>query len=152
LPLEGQEQVDDIQVPGRAIPKTQRPLANYRYVTPDYFPAMGIPLLQGRMFGTADRDRPVAVISESVAQKLWPGENPLRKHFRPRGDTQGALVQVMGVVANIRRFALDEPPLLMIYEPIGNPKWRRMSASLVVRSTISSISLSSALRNAIRNV
>lgn len=152
LPLEGQEQVDDIQVPGRVIPEAQRPLANYRYVTPDYFQAMGIPLLQGRMFGNADRDRPVAVISESVAEKLWPGENPLGKQFRPGGDPQWPLVQVIGVVADIRTVALDEPPLLMIYEPIGNPKWRRMNASLVVRSTISSISLSSALRNAIRNV
>lgn len=152
LPLQGQEQVDDIEVPGRVVPESQRPLANYRYVTPEYFQAMGIPLLQGRLIEPSDRDRPVALISESVAHKIWPGTNPLGKQFRPGEDTQWPLVQVIGVVADIRTVALDEPPLLMIYEPIGNAKWWGMRASLVVRSTISPTSLSAALRNAIRSV
>jgi len=152
LPLEGQEQVDDIDVPGRVLPETQRPLANYRYVTPEYFQAMGIRLLQGRLIEAADQDRPVAIISESVAQKVWPGADPLGKDFRPGEDPQWPPVHVIGVVADIRTVALDEPPLLMIYEPIGNPKWRGMSASLVVRSTILPTSLNSALRNAIHSV
>lgn len=150
LPLEGQEQVSDIAVPGRVVAEAQRPIANYRYVTPEYFQAMGIPLLQGRLIEPADRDRPVAVISESVAQKIWHAENPIGKQLSLGG--QWPLLQVIGVVADIRTVALDEAPLLMIYLPIGHPIWSGMRASLVVRSTISPTSLSSALRDAIRGV
>jgi putative ABC transport system permease protein len=113
---------------------------------------MGIPLLRSHLIEPADRDRRVAVISESVARKVWPSENPLGKLFRPGADAQWPLVQVIGIAADVRAGALDEVPLLMIYEPIGHAKWRGMSASLVVRSTISPTSLSSALRNAIRTV
>ena len=61
----------------------QTPIANYRYVSPGYFQSMGIPLRQGRSIEQADSDRHVAVISESVAKKVWPGENPLGKQFHP---------------------------------------------------------------------
>ena len=79
---------------------------------------MGIALRQGRLIEPADRDRHVAVISESVAKKVWPGENPLGKQFHP-GDDEKPLTEIIGVVADIRTVALDEPPLLMVYHPAG---------------------------------
>ena len=89
LPLEGQEQVDGISVPGRSTKGLPDAIANYRYVSSGYFQSMGIPLRQGRLIEPADRDRHVAVISESVAKQVWPGENPLGKQFHP-GRRQGA--------------------------------------------------------------
>jgi len=148
LPLEGQEQVSIIEVPGRVVPIAQTPIASYRYVTPEYFQTMGIPVLRGHLMEPADLDRPVAIISESVAKQIWPLENPIGKQFR-RNDP---LLQVIGVVADVRTVALDEPPLLMIYQPIGAPGWPGMQASLVVRTAISPMSLSSALRDAIRSI
>ncbi len=148
LPLEGQEQVEDIDVPGRTMRGLQAPVANYRYVSPGYFQSMGIQLRQGRLIEQADRDRHVAVISESVANKVWPGENPLGKQFNK------PLTEVIGVVADIRAVALDEPPLLMVYEPIGpaSPTWEGLHASLVVRATIAPAALGTAVRGAIRSV
>jgi putative ABC transport system permease protein len=152
LPLQGQEQVDDIMVPGRPLPKGQLPLANYRYVTPEYFQAMGIPLLRGRLLSDSDRDRHVAVVSASVADKIWPGENPLGKQFRPGPDWP--LAEVVGVVGDIRTLSLDQVPVLMVYEPIGpgSPKWRGSRGSLVVRAVIPPASLASAMRDTIRKV
>ncbi|MGO8734778.1 MAG: ADOP family duplicated permease [Terriglobia bacterium] len=149
LPLEGQEQVDAINVPGRSTKDLQAPIANYRLVTPGYFQSMGIALRQGRLIEQADRDRHVAVISESVAKKVWPGENPLGKQFHP-GDDDKPLSEVIGVVADIRTVALDEPPLLMVYLPAGPAS--RNYASLVVRTAIAPSALASAVRGAILSV
>jgi predicted permease len=153
LPLEGQEQVDGINVPGRSNTQLQAPIANYRYVSPGYFQSIGIPLRQGRSIEPADRDRHVALISESVANKVWPGENPLGKQFHP-GEDQRPLTEVVGVVADIRTVALDEPPILMVYLPIGpvSRSWSGAHASLVVRATILPEALGTALRSVIQSV
>jgi hypothetical protein len=69
LPLRGEdwvsELVDPALQPGDAI-------ANFRFITPDYCKAMGIPLLAGRFFDGHDWDRPVALVSERAARHLWP--------------------------------------------------------------------------------
>jgi putative ABC transport system permease protein len=153
LPLEGQEQVDSIVVPGRPPDDPQVPIANYRYVSSDYFQAMGIALRQGRLIAPADRDRHVAIIAEAVAKKLWPGESPLGKQFHP-GEDNRPLTEVIGVVADIRAAALDQPPLLMVYLPAwpGSRNWDGAHASLVVRATMAPASLGPAVRQAIRSV
>jgi putative ABC transport system permease protein len=105
------------------------------------------------MLEPADAERHVAVISESVANRVWPGEDPIGKKFRSGGDTQWPMVEVVGVVGDIRSVALDESPGLMIYQPIGpgSPKWWGGRASLVVRSTLAPASLFSAVRAAIHD-
>jgi len=110
--------VDGIGVPGRPTKGLPDAIANYRYVSSEYFQSMGIALRQGRLIEPADRDRHVAVISESVAKKVWPGEIALGKQFHPGADDR-PLTEVIGVVADIRTVALDEAPLLMIYQPAG---------------------------------
>lgn len=152
LPLEGQEQVDSISVPGRAS-NLQAPVANYRYVNPSYFQAMGIPLLQGRWFEPVDGTRHVAVISEGVAKEVWPGENPLGLKFKTGGD-EAPLTEVIGVVADIRTVALDESPLLMVYLPAGpvSRNWSGSHASLVVRATMAPAALGSVVRGVIQGV
>jgi putative ABC transport system permease protein len=153
LPLEGEEQVDVINVPGRQTTQLQAPLANYRYVSSGYFRAAGIPLRQGRWFEEADRTHHVAVISESVSVNVWPGENPIGKKFQP-GDPSEPLLEVIGVVGDIRAVALDHAPLLMVYLPNGpsSPNWSGSHASLVVRAAMPLSALSEAVRSAVREV
>ena len=153
LPLEGQEQVDGMMVPGRSADLSQTPIANYRYVSPEYFQAIGIALRQGRLIEPTDRDRHVAVISEAVAKSVWPGENPLGKQFRP-GEEQRPLTEVVGVVADVRAVSLDEPPLLMVYLPAspGTRNWSGEHASLVVRATTGLATLGPAVRHVIQGV
>src|SRR5579863_5847459 len=115
-PLGGQGSVTSINVPGANQPKGETPEANYRPVSPDYFAAMGIPLMRGRIFGPADRDRKVVVVSQSVADRFWPGRNPIGQmcvtYWGPPIPAE-----VVGVVADIRTVRLDEPPLMMVYVP-----------------------------------
>jgi predicted permease len=83
-------------------------------VTPTYFQAMGISLLRGRGFTEQDRpDKPfVAVISDSMAGKFWPGQDAIGKRFE-WGGRWG--FTVVGVVADARLSALDAAPAPTVY-------------------------------------
>ncbi len=71
LPLEGEGSIDNITLSGEQHIGADTPLANYRAVSSEYFQAMGIPLLEGRVFAESDRGRSTVVISKSVAERLW---------------------------------------------------------------------------------
>ena len=77
------------------------PLESF-YVRPDYFQFGGIPLLEGRPFGAADREHaePVAIVSEAAARRLWPGQSSLGRRFRPYPGEP--LVTIVGVVPSVR--------------------------------------------------
>ena len=156
LPLEGQGSVTGISVPGSSIPESQMPPANYRAVSSGYFAAMGIRLLQGRVFNESDRGRNVVVVSQSVAERFWPAENPIGKTcLTDWGPTQRE--EVIGVVSDIRTVKLDKPPVMMVYVPdwfgwfrsagfyLGVPP----SASFVVRTGMNPAGAATAVREAI---
>src|SRR5262249_4960297 len=75
LPLTGEEDNGVVFVEGVNVPMVQRPIANFRFVNPDYFRTLGIPIRDGRAFEEADRNRPVAVVSAMTAERFWPGES-----------------------------------------------------------------------------
>jgi predicted permease len=81
-------------------------------VTPDYFVSLAIPLLRGR--GFLENDQDVAIVSESFAQKRWPGEDPLRHEFE-YGDKK---LPVVGVVRNARTIGLPDSNSAEAYIPI----------------------------------
>lgn len=100
-------------------------LAHWRVVHPDYFKTLRIPLLQGRLFTEADTaETPtVVVISDSMAKRYWPGENPLGKRIK-RGlyDSDRPWITVVGVVATLeesRNIDTDEITYDAIYLPYG---------------------------------
>jgi putative ABC transport system permease protein len=81
---------------------------NWRTVTPDYFRAMGIPLVRGRTFTDADHADapPVGIIDERLARLAWPGQDPIGRRFRlPLSDAPW--VTIVGVVGDIRHETLD---------------------------------------------
>ncbi len=98
----------------------------YDIVSPGYFETMGIPLLRGRVIDATDRadSDPVAVIDETMAEKFWPGEDPIghRVAFADHGADQpeNALhwMTVVGVVANVRHYELQSPSRIEIYVPM----------------------------------
>jgi predicted permease len=101
--------------------------ANYRVATADYFRAMGIPLLRGRLFD--ERDGPdalhAAVISESLAERRWPGEEPIGKLIQYGNmDADMRAFTIVGVVADVRERGLDTEPLPTFY---GNAMQRTAS-------------------------
>jgi len=116
LPLSGQTWVDAI---GRIDHPAgvERPSANYRFIGPDYFRTLSMPILKGRAIEERDRTRPVtaAVLSARAAQALWPGEDPIGKPFtRSNPDVH---FEVVGVVVDGHPTALDTESPLMVYVP-----------------------------------
>jgi len=101
--------------------------ADRKVVTPDYFATMRIPLHQGRDFET-EEGAPVAVINETMAEELWPGQSPLGQTLR----VDDSALQVIGVVSDAKYASLSEAPRAVFYEPLGQHFSSRMT--LLLRS------------------
>lgn len=149
LPLRGAESLNLVSRPGDIRPVFERPMALYAFVSPGYFGTLRIPVRQGRTFREADRKRKFAIVSEHTAQRLWPGDNPVGKTFH-QGDTDDDLLQIVGVVADVRTVSLREEPGMMVYVPY----WQQGSAagSIAVRTTAGGESLAAALRAKVREL
>jgi len=136
LPLTGETMVNGIEVKGSygdwIDPSRKAPiLVNVRFVSPDYFRTLGIALVNGRSIEPRDRTAKVALLSERLASKIWPGQDPLGKKFNT--GSQVGEAQVVGIVRDTYNGRLDEPPTLIVYVPFWiRPPW---GASLVFRTT-----------------
>jgi putative ABC transport system permease protein len=153
LPLRGQGQVNFIVAAGDTRPRAAQPTANFRFIGPEYFGALGIRILQGRTFTYAERAAGrlmPALISEPVAARLWPNQDPIGKHFS-RGNPDEAGFEVVGVVADARTTSVERTPPLMVYVPYW---WRtRASTSLLVKTgAIDSTALVRAIRSAVHQI
>jgi len=104
-----------VSVPGRdSIPTLKSGGPYYQAVTPDYFAAMGTPVL-GRAFSAADRGALVAIVNQTMARLLWPGESPLGKCIRLGDDKRCR--DVVGVVPDARRHQVVEDATMLLYIP-----------------------------------
>ena len=98
------------------------PDAHYRMITPDYFRALGIPLLDGRAFDAADRgdSAPVAIVNDTLARQHFRGRSPIGSRMRlDDGADAPREVLVVGVVGNVRHFSLEREAAIEVYVPIG---------------------------------
>jgi predicted permease len=104
------------RVPGRPVDPAEQLSAQYNIVSPDYFRALRIRITQGRTFTERDRigSPPVAIVNETLAQRMWPGENPLGKRLGLGRDES----EVVGVFADIKQRQLDSEPRLQICVPV----------------------------------
>jgi putative ABC transport system permease protein len=92
-----------LQVEGFAPPAGERVQGDWQIVTPGYFETMGIPLRAGRFFTAADRRdaQPVIVISAAMAQRFWPGKDPIGRRIRVKGPGAPRFSTVVGVVGDV---------------------------------------------------
>ena len=79
LPLTGEGNNNIIWAEGTL--QIDNPIADQRWISEDFFRLLDIPLIQGRFFEPTDRGRNVAILSAETAARVWPGQNPLGKHF-----------------------------------------------------------------------
>jgi predicted permease len=111
MPLEGETWINGIFRPDK--PTHNPPLANFRWVSSDYFRVLHQRLSAGRFFEERDRDSDNAVISEAAAKAVWPNEDPVGRPFKWRDK----VFTVIGVVADSRMNSLKLPPANMVYLP-----------------------------------
>ena len=137
------------------LPIDQWPAANYRSVTPDYFRALSIPILQGRAFDERDNDgHPlVALINQANADNNFAGENPVGKRIGFGGtdrNNQPVWFEIVGVVGNVRSVELKEEPTPEVYLSFQQDIFSGMS--FVIRTQIEPDGLVGAVREAVQDV
>jgi putative ABC transport system permease protein len=135
------------------LPEVPENSVNSRHliITTDYFQTLKIPVKAGRVFNDQDNlESPkVAVISEKLAERLWPGENPIGKRFHVWRDEK-FFREVVGVVGSTKQ-SLDEEPFNETYVPVAqDPNWG--SLTFVVRTTGEPSAFAGSVREAIRSV
>ena len=140
----------DVVAPGVVDDPLEAPAAVVHFVTPGYFSTLGIPLRRGRTIDERDHASApqVAVISESLASRLWPSQDPIGRRVKVAGDRT-----IVGVVGNVRVRSLEGPESLQIYFPseqLGQVGTYYAPRDLLVNTSDDPLALASAVRNIIR--
>ena len=149
LPLSGTDNGWGFVIEGRPALRTgEYNLAKYRPVSPGYFETIGIPLLRGRGFISADNeDAPlVVVINESMARRYWGQGNPVAERLQfgpPIWRT------VIGVVGDVRHEGLDAEARPELYVPFAQAPNNEARTTIVVRTALDPIVVTTALRKTV---
>ncbi|HEY2906714.1 MAG TPA: ABC transporter permease [Vicinamibacterales bacterium] len=149
LPLGTSENVFNFSRLDRPAPTPgTAPIALYRVVDAPYFQTMGIPIVSGRAFTPDDRDGnpPVLIISRLMADRFWPGEDPVGHRVSVSTNASQAKT-IVGVAADVRSSSLSELPQPEMYVPHAQAGARAMT--FVVRSALPAGEVLSASREAV---
>lgn len=103
------------------------PLAQLRVVSPGFFASLGVPLIAGRDFNDNDRrgSEPVVIISQSAAQRMFPGQDPINRHIMWTDPVMQFIYispgprRIVGVAADVDDEHIEPGPTLTIYHPFG---------------------------------
>jgi predicted permease len=127
-PLFGYAKNVQIQVEGQTSDDpSKQPTAGYMMIGQNYFPTMGIPLLEGRAFPAelkAD-DPPVVMVGETMARHFWPNQSAVGKRIADRQGDKVIWREVIGVVRDIQ-FALNitnPDTMYQVYKPLVHEPW-----------------------------
>ena len=152
LPLYRQGNSISIQIDGRPEPPPGKELIVVtRMISPGYFETMGIPLVSGRRLTEHDTEKSpnVVVITETMAHRFWPGEDPVGKRISAGRVTSDAdWIQVVGVVKDVRQFELSANPKPQMYLSYRQAEFF-WPEDLVVRTDVEPASLVAAVRQAV---
>ncbi|MPY86839.1 MAG: FtsX-like permease family protein [Luteitalea sp.] len=154
LPYARGNMTRSFQIEGRPEPEPdQEPSAGLAVVSPRYFTAMHIPVVDGREFTDGDTNvaPDVVIISKALADQHWPGGDPIGRRIDLRGpeDDQQYWATIVGVVGDVRPTALDRAPEPRLYVPVA--QWPLPWVGMVVRGSDGPVS-AQALRAAVRRV
>jgi predicted permease len=149
LPFTGQAWGNDVDFKEAPQTAKDRPNADWRFVSPDYFRAAGMVLIGGRFLTRLDYGHPLILISKRLANTLPRGVNAVGAHvyWTPPGSKAPVLQEVVGVVADVRAMPEEQAPY-MVYVPYWErPPW---AISLVVRTNRDERAVAAGLQEVIR--
>jgi putative ABC transport system permease protein len=130
----------------------RRPTAANRVVSPKYFETMRIPVVEGRAFDTGDLSEamPVAIVSQALATRLWPGQSAIGRRFRLAESDDQRWITVVGVSGNIVDDWFSRRNGPMVYMPMAQrPSY---VINLVVRAGGDPAALAAPLRQMLKTV
>ena len=138
-------------------PAGEVPGANYLVVGPDYFRTLGIPVRAGRPFSENDTatGEPAAIVRQALADKYWPGQNPIGKRLKIGSDPDDQKLpwlSVVGIVGNVKSNGQFAPFSPEIYVPYTQFPWILHPRHIVVRTASSPAAIVSAIRAEVANL
>ena len=147
LPLGGSNSSTSFLIEGLPEPPPgQETSGRYRVCTPNYFKAMGIPVLKGRAFTDQDRagSPPVIIVNETLARKYWPNTDAIGKRMRYTGPLeQNPWMQVVGVVKDVKH-EMNLPITEDFYVPHAQDAWQSMV--LVAKTKVDPAAMAAPIR------
>jgi putative ABC transport system permease protein len=155
IPLDGNGTDRLIEVEGY-VPRDQSdmPDAQNRQATPGFFAAMGIPLVRGRLIERSDDNKAarVLVVNDTFAKRFFPNGDAIGKRIRLGKLTSDfPWATIVGIVGDVRGFALDEPPEPTMYWPVAQIR-STPSLAIVVRTESDPAALAPSARDAIAEI
>jgi predicted permease len=155
IPLDGNGTDRLIEIEGY-VPrdKSDMPDAQNRQVTPGWFDAMGIPTVRGRLIERSDDEKAqrVLVVNQAFAKRFFPNADAIGKRVRLGKLTADfPWATIVGIVGDVRGFALDEPPEPTMYWPVAQIR-ATPSLAIVVRTQSDPAALATAVRSAIGEI
>jgi predicted permease len=155
IPLTNEGGATGITLEGHPEPAPgQMPIPNVRIISRDYMNAIGIKLVEGRLFDTRDGAQTplVALINETMARTFWPGETPLGKRFKKGSFRENAAwITIAGIVGDVHQAGLDLPARAEMYLPYQQQEFFPPEY-LAVRTSGDPVSLADSLRDQIWSV
>lgn len=154
-------------------PAVQHGLVEYTFVGEDYHEAMGITLLTGRTLKARDVDLSAAarassegdeegadtgplevpvVVNQAMAERYWPGEDPVGQIIRPNWREAYFRATVIGVVEDVRQWGPEQDPISEMFFPYTSEVWGAQDQHLILRASGDPESLAPLVREAIREV
>jgi predicted permease len=131
----------------------------YQFVMGDYFETMGIPIVAGRGFEPTDNasgsasSGKVAIVNETLAKKIWKGQNPIGQRLRPPGGSFGASEDawhtVIGVAKDVRQRGLERPAGTELYVSLDQHGVSPPSMNVVMRTTLPPAGLSGTIEQVV---
>jgi predicted permease len=156
LPWTGyDENLGGFLVEGQPVSVSERTTARYHVASPDYFHAMGVPLMRGRFFTAHDDQNAtkVLIINNTMAQRYWPGEDVIGKRVSFDDQPKEAdWVQIVGVVGDIKDQPDSSAAHAAFWWPLAQMPWTFTDMSVVLRSTSDAGLLTDQLRRAVRGL
>jgi putative ABC transport system permease protein len=151
LPISGGDPHGDLTIEGHTFSAGEAPGVSYRRILPNYFRAMGIPLLQGREFDDRDSGgKPdVVIVNQKMAQRYWPNGNAIGKRIKVGAPENEPWLTIVGVVGNVNHTGLDAEPDFATYEPHAKRPWSEMT--LLVRTVGDPQSLAAPVQRELKN-
>jgi putative ABC transport system permease protein len=142
-------------IQGRPVASGHEPNANFRVISPRYFQTLGIPFVGGRDFTTRDtKDTPDAVVINKVmAERFWPGDDPLGKRIQLAAEAT-RWREIVGVVGNEKLSGLDSETAPAIYVPLTQNSFPNAIRALflVVRAEGEPLGLASSIQKELRSM
>ncbi len=135
--------------PDQPDPEGGIPWASWRLISSGYFETIGVPILRGRDFTDDDLNFPgdgafPIIISERIAELLWPGEDPLGRIMTLWAGQTERPGEIVGVVGDMLERGIDQGPTFAVYLPYFGPGW---PPELVVHTAGDATALIPSLRN-----